>query len=102
MPAPLFQPGQSGNPNGRPKKSKYRADVSGKLKSLNFCPFEEMVNLFRDPDTTRREKITICSELGNYVAAKLRSMEIKNEDLDGLNFIVNLGYAPSNKENTNG
>lgn len=95
MPAPLFQPGQSGNPSGRKGKAKHRSDVAKTLQNESFCPFKELIKIFKEEETTRREKITICVELASYIAPKLRSVEVKNDPNNSFAFYMN--FDPNKK-----
>lgn len=105
MPRVLFKPGQSGNPGGIPKdgrpkspngsKKKARLKVQEILDLLDFSPFEELVKIAR---TARSEKVRCeaIMDLCNYIAPKLRAVEITNESEQP--FVINLNFLPSKKK----
>lgn len=100
MPRKLFVKGQSGNPGGVPKdpknpKKKARLKVQEILAMLDFKPFEEMVKVYRDPNTKTRYKVEILTELCGYIAPKLKSVELTGDNENP--FIINLNLQPGKK-----
>lgn len=96
---PKFIKGQSGNPKGLPKgtikRAKVRVKVQDILADLGFEPFKEAVELFR---STKKERIKcdLIIDLCNYVAPKLRAVEITQENENP--FIITLNLAPKKKD----
>jgi len=88
--------GQSGNPAGSMKKYRIRAKVSEILETLNFDPFIEAVKLFRE---TKRDQIKcdILIDLCNYIAPKLKHVEVSSDNENP--FVINLNLAPRKKGN---
>jgi hypothetical protein len=96
----LFKKGQSGNPGGVPKnpknpKRKARLKVQEILQMLDFKPFEEMVKIYRDPNTKTRYKVEILIDLCNYIAPKLKSVEFTSDNENP--FVINLNLQPGKK-----
>jgi len=95
-----FVKGQSGNPKGMPKGTpmkgnKVRVTAKEILDGLGFEPFREAVELFR---STKKERIKcdLIIDLCNYVAPKLRAIEITQEKDSP--FTITLNLAPKKKE----
>jgi hypothetical protein len=89
-----FKKDQSGNSRGRPKgtvnkKTLERAiQVSEIVCRANFCPFTEMVNIAKNsPDSSI--KLTACKELAQYIAPKLRSVELTGDMGNPVSFEIN-------------
>jgi hypothetical protein len=97
-----FEEGNSlgGRKKGSKNKNKIRIDVYEILKSQEFCPFLEAVNLYRDEKTKSKVKQEILSDLQQYVAPKLKATQISADDGDGLNIFLNC--LPSNNVKPNG
>jgi hypothetical protein len=95
----LFKPGQSGNPGGKPKgaKNRDRLDIGKIMKDLNFCPFRKLVELAQTSSSTKVQcEATI--ELCQYVAPKLKSIEITQDQATPMQFnvILNPNTADGN------
>ncbi len=92
----LFAKGVSGNPGGKPNpgksKKKARLKVQEILDMMDFKPFEEMVNMYRDKATKTRYKVEILIELCNYIAPKLKNVEVSGDKSNP--FIININVKP--------
>lgn len=92
----LFPKGVSGNPGGKPKpghsKKKARLKVQEILDMMDFKPFEEMVRMYRDKATKTRYKVDILIELCNYIAPKLKNVEVSGDRENP--FIININVKP--------
>lgn len=100
MPKKLFVKGQSGNPGGKIKnpngsRKRARLKVQEILEMLDFKPFEEMVKLYRDEKTKPGQKVEILIDLCNYIAPKLKHVEISSDEENP--FIINLNLQPGKK-----
>jgi len=64
---------------GRPKGSlgAMTERVIDLLEELDFDPLLELVTLYRDPQTDRRTKVRIASELAQFVAPKLKAIDVQ-------------------------
>jgi hypothetical protein len=54
------------------------------LEELDFDPLEELVTLYRDPATDRRTKVRIACELAQFVAPKLKAVDVQNAGNPGI------------------
>lgn len=101
-----FPKGVSPNPGGVRKDGKprlkpgegvkkQRLKVKEILDSLDFRPFEEMVNLYRAETTKARVKVDILTELCGYIAPKLKSIEMTGDNDNP--FVINLNLQPGKK-----
>jgi hypothetical protein len=88
--------GESGNKRGRPKGSTttiMRIKVAEVLRKMDFNPFIEAVNLFRETKSDK-VKATLIVELCSYIAPKLKQIEMLSENENP--FIISLNIAPKN------
>lgn len=78
------KPGKGGAREGAGRKRVFkRIDAAEQLFKLGFDPFQELVVLYRLPDTTTKEKINIAQDLAAYCAPKLKSTEVKMNAEEG-------------------
>lgn len=101
-----FQPGNSGNPKGKPKgtKNKIRFEVAEILARENCDPFKVLAQIaLGNIEYNNERPITgylrkeAAAELCTYVAPKLKAIELSSEQLE--NFTVMLNYAPPKEQN---
>lgn len=114
----LFEKGKSGNPTGRPKgsKNKIRFDV-GEILARNECdPFEILARIaIGDTEALHlteeqkkyfsiRLRMEAAAELAQYVAPKLKAVEISGDKDSPVNVVFNLDNAANNnvQRNENG
>ena len=58
------------------------------LDELDFDPLLELVTLYRDPKTDRRTKVRIASELAQFVAPKLKAIDVQEAGSPGMTINV--------------
>ena len=80
---------------GRPKGSlgAMTERVIDLLEELDFDPLLELVNLYRDPETDRRTKVRIASELAQFVAPKLKAIDVQAASSPGITINL-IKYQP--------
>lgn len=73
----LFQPGKSGNPNGRPKGSKSAKTklIESKLEELDCDPIEGMVKIALDKEVPAAVRGKMFAELAGFVYPKRKAVE---------------------------
>lgn len=73
IPAGRFQPGQSGNPAGKPKGLKNRAtkELIDKLTASGMTPVEFMTAVFRDEGQPMELRLEAASRVAPYFHAKM-------------------------------
>lgn len=95
-----FQKGLSGNPNGRPKgaKNKVRFEVAEILKEEGCNPFKILAQLaLGNADYNRGVQVTgylrkdAAAELAQYIAPKLKSVELTGDQLENFTLFMNYG-----------
>lgn len=100
-----FKKGVSGNPGGRPKgaRSKVRHDVGQTLKDQGCNPFIILAQIAlgnveynNGRDITARLRMESSSELAQYIAPKLKSIEITGDEANKIS--LNLNYGSPKKE----
>lgn len=86
---------------GNQKKGR-SADLMRKLKyELEFDAAEELVRLFRNRKVKVNDKIRIAQELMSYQYPKLKSMELKSNAGELIQFNIDLSGKKVNKESSN-
>ncbi len=71
-----FKPGQSGNPNGRPKGSRNKASVEreAEIKASGLAPLEYMLNVLRDENATKEDRMWAADKAAPYVHPRLQAI----------------------------
>jgi hypothetical protein len=68
------------------------------LAELNFNPVKELVELYRDEKTDHPTKVKIATELAQYVAPKLKALDIKSEiKQQSITVVLGVGARPEHK-----
>lgn len=63
------------------------------LDELDFDPLYELVALYRDPETDKRTKVRIASELAQFVAPKLKAIDVQEATSAGITInLVQYGH----------
>lgn len=57
VPGRPFQKGQSGNPRGRPKRTKEQKDALAMIRDMAPEAAEQLKNILQDPDTKTTDKL---------------------------------------------
>lgn len=58
------------------------------MKEHNYDPFREMILIAKDPDSDRRLRATMASELAQYIAPKLKGIDIDAKASGSIQIIV--------------
>lgn len=100
----LFKPGESGNPSGRGKgvknKISYTKQVWEACEEVGVDPFIILAEVAAGILKTRNGKFLKISanvrkdaaaELCQYLKPKLKSVELKNDSAEPIQFIMNFG-----------
>lgn len=74
----LFQPGQSGNPGGKPKSRLKRIDEM--LAKEDLHPITEILRLINHGELKDRDKLQAWLEIMSYTHAKPKEMPVSEED----------------------
>lgn len=101
-----FVKGQSGNPSGRPKEAKNKKrktfEVAEICERFNCDPFHILCQIamgkLEDDEARRitpRVRMEAASELAQYLAPKLKSIELSNQDESPMKINIMLGTPQS-------
>jgi hypothetical protein len=58
------------------------------MKDHNYDPFKEMILIAKDPDTDRRTRASMATELAQYIAPKLKGIDIDAKASGSIQVIV--------------
>ena len=81
-----FKPGESGNPNGRPKGSKNKAtlEVERTLGELGCDPISAMAVIAMNKKNDLNLRANMYKELAQYIAPKRKATEISGPNDEAL------------------
>ncbi len=85
-----FQPGQSGNPNGRPKGSRNKASAKreAEVEASGLTPLQHMLNILRDETASTEDRKWAAQHAAPYVHPRLAQQRF--EGPDGRNIVVQI------------
>ena len=85
-----FKPGQSGNPNGRPKGSRNKASAEreAEIKAGGLAPLEYMLNLLRDETASKEDRMWAAEKAAPYVHPRLQSIAHAGEFGVSVPFVI--------------
>lgn len=65
--------------NGRPKGAINRStlELRDLLKKHNFDPILELMKIFKEADTAKKEKVQICNIFLDYTRPKLKAVDME-------------------------
>ncbi len=77
-----FQPGQSGNPNGRPKGSRNKASAKreAEVEASGLTPLAYMLAVLRDEEASREERMWAAKAAAPYVHPRLAHQQFAGAD----------------------
>jgi hypothetical protein len=81
-----FKPGQSGNPEGRPKGSKNKNTIEAIeiLEKKGMNPLEVMADMAMDENVSESVRARLLCELASYIYPKRKAVEISGPDDEAL------------------
>ena len=101
-----FEPGQSGNPEGRPNgaKGKNISLVKAQLKEMECDPVALLVEIAQDEFTELGLRVKIYLDLVNYMHPKLKAVEHTGANGDPLQnkYRIEIVDAPKRDDEANG
>lgn len=72
----MFKPGQSGNPNGKPKGRVAKLDAEARAKAHEgLTPLDYMLGVLRDLNETDERRMDAAKAAAPYVHAKLSTVD---------------------------
>ena len=85
-----FQPGQSGNPNGRPKGSRNKATAKreAEIEATGLSPLSFMLSILRDEEASMEDRKWAAEKAAPYVHPRLAQQQFKGPD--GGNIVVQI------------
>lgn len=92
-----FKPGQSGNPNGKPKGRVAKIDAEARAKAHEgLTPLDYMLGVLRDEAETDDRRMDAAKAAAPYVHARLSSVDANVEGKMGMTIeIVRFGADPA-------
>ena len=77
-----FQPGQSGNPNGRPKGSRNKASAKreAEIEASGLTPLGFMLDILRDKEASMEDRKWAAQHAAVYVHPRLAQQQFKGPD----------------------
>ena len=85
-----FQPGQSGNPNGRPRGSRNKASArrEAEVEAGGLSPLAYMLAVLRDEEASTEDRKWAAQHAAVYVHPRLAQQQFKGPD--GGNIVVQI------------
>jgi hypothetical protein len=71
-----------------PSNANLREAIKALLKHHNYDPFKEMILIAKDPDTDRKTRAGMATELAQYIAPKLKGIDIDAKASGSISVVI--------------